>query len=1189
MSWLLSYEDPAAIPTEDLSTSITKDKGPSPDKPKEQLGVFSAATALFLQITASEWDQDQAFVSKDSEIEKEVMKRSGFDLQQEFVKKDEASSFTQKQPARGKDMEFESAQSNTTAKLPILKLGEYEMRVIRIKQYFHVQDYALWEVIENVPVTAEEKTNKTNELKARSLLLMALPNEHQLTFNQYNDAKTMFAAIETRFGVIAQEDLNSKFLSSLPPERNTYVLVWMNKAKIKTMSIDDLYNNFKIIEQSVKKSIGTSSGAQNLAFMTAPSTSSTNDVNTAKHAYESKFMKMIWNNGFEVAALSASMRAKRECRAPRNKEGQFRNQDNTRKHGNNEDTSSNAMLAIDGVGFEWSDMAKEHVQTNMALMAFSYSEAKAVNTTRPKAVNTARPKVVNTAKLHSTVVNVVKVNQANADETSEILKNFIKEIENLVDKKVKIIRSDNGTEFKNKVMDDFCSEKGTSTRKEENQSRFVCVANFGKDGFISLIHFHRYKRMLRCPEVNIGRFKLNIVDQSVNTASSYDSDSPKYMFKMEASHTLEATHVEFFSNEDEPEVDSGNILNSILQQENGQNYFDKGLPVPVFKSRNHMTLLKTCLCFVLLSQIEPTSIAKDLSDSSWVEAMQEELLQFKLQQVLILVDFPIGKRAIGTKWVFKNKKDERGIVIRNKAMLVAQGHRQEECIDYEEVFAPSAFLYGTIKEEVYVTQPLGFKDPDNPEKVYKVAKALYGLHQAPRAWYETLANYMLGNGFKRGKIDQTLFIKKQKGYILLVHVYVDDIIFGSTNKKLRTAFEKLMKDNQDKYVAEILKKFNYTNVKSASTLVDLEKPLVKDGDADDVDVHLYRSMIGSLMYLTASRPDIMFAICTSARFQVTPKTSHLLAVKRIFRYLKGKPTLGLWYSRDSPFELVILWQFEKQNRGWHLYNESWKFVAVASFCDNCDEAVHKELCDRIERAATTASSLEAKQDNELDLDAGISLVPPHNADQGRIDDTQISDQPEEQLCVFTLELQKQLDEREEVIAQARNIDWSDPAMLRYHTLHNRPFSVAKVRKNMCMYLKNQGGYKLSHFKGMSYEDIRPIFKRVWDQNQAFVPKGYEIEKEVMKRSGFDLQQEFVKKDEASSFVQKKPARGSRKKSLARKRARETLSEESAKKQKIEDDNEQDVLELYRLVKERISDSKSEVMTYGLWGDLKTMD
>ncbi|GKD05455.1 putative ribonuclease H-like domain-containing protein, partial [Tanacetum coccineum] len=153
-------------------------------------------------------------------------------------------------------------------------------------------------------------------------------------------------------------------------------------------------------------------------------------------------------------------------------------------------------------------------------------------------------------------------------------------------------------------------------------------------------------------------------------------------------------------------------------------------------------------------EIEPTSIAKALSDSSWVEAMQEELLQFKLQQVWKLVDFPNGKRAIDKK--------------------------------------KSAFLYGTIKEEVYVTQPPGFKDPDHPDKVYKVVKALYGLHQAPRAWYETLANYLLGNGFKKGKIDQTLFIKKQKGDILLVHVYVDDIIFRSINKEFLALLSKNM-------------------------------------------------------------------------------------------------------------------------------------------------------------------------------------------------------------------------------------------------------------------------------------------------------------------------------------------------------------------------------------------------------------
>nr|GEU94616.1 hypothetical protein [Tanacetum cinerariifolium] len=217
----------------------------------------------------------------------------------------------------------------------------------------------------------------------------------------------------------------------------------------------------------------------------------------------------------------------------------------------------------------------------------------------------------------------------------------------------------------------------------------------------------------------------------------------------------------------------------------------------------------------------------------------------------VLVDLPHGKRAIGTKWVFMNKKDERGIVVRNKARIIAQGHTQEEGINYKEVFAPvarieaiSAFLYGTIEEEVYVCQPLGFKDPDYPDKVYKMVKALYGLHQAPRAWYETLVTYLLENGFQRGKIDHALFIKKQKGDILLIQ-QKDDGTFIS----------------QDKYVAKILRKFGLTHGKSASTPIDTEKPLLKDPNGEDVDVHIYR-------------------------------------------YLKGKPHLGLWYPKDSPFNLV---------------------------------------------------------------------------------------------------------------------------------------------------------------------------------------------------------------------------------------------------------------------------------------------
>nr|GEZ97266.1 hypothetical protein [Tanacetum cinerariifolium] len=286
---------------------------------------------------------------------------------------------------------------------------------------------------------------------------------------------------------------------------------------------------------------------------------------------------------------------------------------------------------------------------------------------------------------------------------------------------------------------------------------------------------------------------------------------------------------------------------------------------------------------------EPKRVHQALKDPSWIEAIQEELLQFMMQKVWVLVDLPYGKRAI---------------VARIEAIRLFLAYASFMGFMVYQMDVKSTFLYGTIEEEVYVCQPPGFEDPDHLDKVYKVVKALYGLHQAPRAWYKTLATYLLEN---------------------------DDIIFGATIRDLCRSFEKLMKVkfpmssigeltfflglqvkqmkdgifiSQDKYVAEILRKFGLTEGKSASLSIDTEKPLLKDPDGKDVDVHIYRLMIGSLMYLTSSRLDIMFAICACAHFQVTPKASHLHAVKRMFRYLKGKLHLGLWYPKDSPFDLV---------------------------------------------------------------------------------------------------------------------------------------------------------------------------------------------------------------------------------------------------------------------------------------------
>nr|GEU69396.1 hypothetical protein [Tanacetum cinerariifolium] len=302
-----------------------------------------------------------------------------------------------------------------------------------------------------------------------------------------------------------------------------------------------------------------------------------------------------------------------------------------------------------------------------------------------------------------------------------------------------------------------------------------------------------------------------------------------------------------------------------------------------------------------------------LADPDWVEAMQAEMQQFRNQK----------EEGIDYTDVF-------ALVARIKAIRLFLAFASFMGFMVYQMDVKSAFLYGKITEEVYVTQPRGFEDPDHPQKVYKVVKALYGLHQAPRASYARLSTFLLKNGYRRGTIDKTLFIKKDSKDIMLVQVYVDDIIFGTTRKDWCEEFETLMQSKfkissmgpltfflglqvnqrpdgifiyQEKYVADILRKFDLANSKLASTPIEPQKIREKNVPDEPISVHLYRSMIGCLMYLTATRPDFMFAVCAAARHQVTPKTSKLLSVKRIFKYLTTYPKLGLWYPQDSLFDL----------------------------------------------------------------------------------------------------------------------------------------------------------------------------------------------------------------------------------------------------------------------------------------------
>ncbi|KAI3687049.1 hypothetical protein L1987_80739 [Smallanthus sonchifolius] len=602
------------------------------------------------------------------------------------------------------------------------------------------------------------------------------------------------------------------------------------------------------------------------------------------------------------------------------------------------------------------------------------------------------------------------------DETAEILKSYILRVENQINLKVKIIRCDKGTEFKNHTLNSFCESKGIERQYSaprtpqqngvaERRNRTLIESarsmladsklplTFWAEAVSTACYVHNrvliakplqktpYELWLKrvpyigflkpfgCPctilithgvlpkfgaKSDEGYFvgyssqskayrvfnsRTWIVEESANVECRehvvceqgkgpnwlFDIDSFTQIFEplifsnMECSSSKSTSSASTSSSDyrldfpspyirmKRPSIDPPSVTeaieagtgeastsNTTSSNLSDQEIFNEASSIHAEEASDANTA----------NNVEPKKIDEALKHNSWIEAMQEELLQFKRQDVWKLVDLPPGQTTIRTRWVFRNKQDERGIVVKNKARLVAQGYTQEEGIDYDEVFAPvarleairiflayaasknfmiyqmdvkSAFLYGKIGEEVYVKQPPGFVDPAHPNKIY-----------------------------------------------------VDDIIFGSTRKKLCKDFEVLMHSkfemssmgelnfflglqvkqvpngifiSQSKYVKSILERFKMADCSAARTPMQVHHQLSPDKEGQDTDQHQYRAMIGSLMYLTALRPDIMFAVCLCARFQAAPKVSHLQAVKRILRYLKGAPKLGLWYPKNGNVNL----------------------------------------------------------------------------------------------------------------------------------------------------------------------------------------------------------------------------------------------------------------------------------------------
>ncbi|GJV55107.1 retrovirus-related pol polyprotein from transposon TNT 1-94 [Tanacetum coccineum] len=315
----------------------------------------------------------------------------------------------------------------------------------------------------------------------------------------------------------------------------------------------------------------------------------------------------------------------------------------------------------------------------------------------------------------------------------------------------------------------------------------------------------------------------------------------------------------------------------------------------------------------------------------------EEIHEFERLEVWELVPCPDKVFLIKLKWIYKVKTDESGRVLKNKARLVAQGFRQEEGIDFEESFSLVArieaitFLNGELKEEVYVSQPEGFVDQDNPSHVYKLKKALWNLKQAPRVWYDMFSSFLVSQQFSKGVVDPTLFIRHAGNDILLVQIYVDDIIFAFTNtamcnefaNQMTTKFKMSMMGkmsfflglqisqsprgifiNQSKYASEIVKKYGLDSIDYVDTPMIENNKLDEDLQGKQVDATLYRGMIGSLMYLTTSRPDLNYVVCLCTRYQAKPTKNHLQAVKQIFRYLNWTINMGLWYSKDTDMSLT---------------------------------------------------------------------------------------------------------------------------------------------------------------------------------------------------------------------------------------------------------------------------------------------
>nr|GEV12009.1 putative ribonuclease H-like domain-containing protein [Tanacetum cinerariifolium] len=426
------------------------------------------------------------------------------------------------------------------------------------------------------------------------------------------------------------------------------------------------------------------------------------------------------------------------------------------------------------------------------------------------------------------------------DETTPILKDFIRQAKSQFNHKVKTIRSDNGTEFKNHELIEFCGLK--RIRREYSNAR-------------TLQQNEVAERKNRTPLLRLLKPCPKEVNHSAGTQANDDQGANSEEIDLHDEHfvlpiwSAYSTTIKSLGTKTKKTTDCKTCEKPVSQVE--QIFQEELEKLKIQEKEAHDVVRKEATPLNDGEPLCPDDPLMPHLEDIYASPSEGIFTDSSYDDEGVVTDFNNLETAMNVSLT----PTTRIHTIHPKTQIVGDPlsavQTRSKVNKNSEARALSAFMYGTIDEEVYVTQPLGFVDPKFPNKVYKVVKALYGLHQAPRAWYATLSTFLEQSGYRRGAIDKTLFIKQDKKDIMLVQVYVDDIIFGSTKKSC---------------------------VKTASTPIETQKPLVKDEEAVDVDVYLYR-------------------------FQVTPKTSHLQAVKRIFRYLKGQPKLGLWYPKVSSFDL----------------------------------------------------------------------------------------------------------------------------------------------------------------------------------------------------------------------------------------------------------------------------------------------